>query len=310
MFKIKNSNGFTLVELLVTLFIIVLVLGASYITYINLLKGFKGESKEVESQIEKVVGLELLRLDLEHAGLGIGVDQPDLPIQWDGSTLTILSTLNNSSKKTFGWLMVNCNSGLWPTNYLDTREVTSNTNIVFLDASSRNFVANSTSLSCPGSDIYLGFPVQNSVANGTANGCSTQWCNIITYSLSSSQNISTCNPNTRNLVRKTGSAALNNGTGTPILNCVADFQVRFDLDTDGDNIVDSTNSNTIPMTPDQLRAQIKRVNVYILVQEGKYDPKFNFSGSTSIDGISLNLPSNSQHYRWKVIKISVKPMDL
>ncbi len=310
MLKTKNSKGFTLVELLVTLFIIVLVLGASYITYINLLKGFKGETKEVESQIEKVVGLELLRLDIEHAGLGIGTDQADLPIQWDSSTLTILSTLNNSNKATFGWLMVNCSFGSWPADYIDTRENTSNTNIVFLDASTRYFVSNVTSLSCPGSGIYLGFPVQNSVANGNANGCSTQWCNIITYSLSSTQNISTCNSNTKNLVRKTGSAALNNGTGDTVLTCVADFQVRFDLDTDGDNIVDSLNTSTLPNTPDQLRAQVKRVNVYILVQEGKYDPKFNFTGSTSIDGITLNKPSNYQHYRWKVIKISVKPMDL
>ncbi len=309
MFALKNK-GFTLVELSVTLFIIVLVLGASYVTYINLLKGFKGESKQLETQIEKVIGLELLRLDIEHAGLGIGIDQPDLPLQWDGSTLTIRSTLNNSSKATYGWIMVNCSSGSWPSTYLDNREIKTNSNIVFLNATSKEFIANLNSLSCPGSEIYLGFPVQNSVANGSANGCSTQWCNIITYSLSSNQTVPTCNPNTKNLVRKTGSAALNNRTGTPILTCVADFQVRFDLDTDGDNIVDSQNVSTLPTTPDQLRNQVKRVNVYILMQEGKKDPNYNFSGSTSIDGLTLNLPSNYQNYRWKVIKISVKPMDL
>ncbi len=306
----KRKEGFTLVELLVTLFIIVLVLGASYITYINLLKGFKSESKEIESQIEKVIGLEIIRLDLEHAGLGIGIDQPDLPVEWDGSTLTIRSTLNNTSKKTYGWIMVDCSSGSWPTDYLDNRDNKTNSNIVFLNASSKYFVSNMTSLTCPGSEIYLGFPVQDSVANGTGNGCSTQWCNIIAYSLSSSQNISTCNKNTKNLLRRTGSNALNNINGNPILTCVADFQVRFDLDTDGDNIVDVQNTNTLPTTPDQLRAQLKRVIVYILMQEGKYDPKFNFSGNTVIDGITLNLPSNYQHYRWKVIKISVKPMDL
>jgi type IV pilus assembly protein PilW len=307
--KIKDKKGFTLVELLVTFFIIVLVLGASYITYINLLKSFKGESKQVESQIEKVIGLELLRLDLEHAGLGIGVDQPDLPIQWDGSVLTILSTLNNSNKSTYGWILVNCSTGSWPSDFVDNRE-TSNTNLVFLNASTREFVANLSSLTCPGSGVYLGFPVQNSVASGSANACSSQWCNIITYSLSSNQNISTCNPNTKNLVRKTGSGALNNGTGTPILSCVADFQVRFDLDTNGDNIADTLNTDTLPNTPNQLREQLKRINVYILMQEGKYDSKFNFTGNTTIDGITLNLPADYIHYRWKVIKISVKPMDL
>ncbi len=306
----KNNRGFTLVELLVTMFIIVLVLGASYITYINLLKGFKGESKEVESQIEKLVGLELIRLDLEHAGLGIGVDQIDLPIEWDGTTLTIRSTINNANKKTFGWLMVDCSSGSWPTDFLDTRGDTSNTNIVFLDASSKFFVANSTSLACPDSGVYLGFPVQNSVASGSGNGCSTQWCNIITYSLSSTQSIQSCNPNTFNLLRRTGGNAINNTGGTPVLTCVADFQVRFDLDTNGDNIVDSENTSTLPTTPDLLRSQLKRINLYLLVQEGKKDMKFNFTGSTSIDGITLNLPEDFQHYRWKVIKISVKPMDL
>jgi type IV pilus assembly protein PilW len=149
--KIKDKKGFTLVELLVTFFIIVLVLGASYITYINLLKSFKGESKQVESQIEKVIGLELLRLDLEHAGLGIGVDQPDLPIQWDGSVLTILSTLNNSNKSTYGWILVNCSTGSWPSDFVDNRE-TSNTNLVFLNASTSvkpflSFIFNKTILS-------------------------------------------------------------------------------------------------------------------------------------------------------------------
>ena len=294
--------------------------GASYITYINLLKGFKSGSKEIESQIEKVVGLELLRLDLEHAGFGIGVDQTDLPLEWDETDkkLTIRSTLNNSNQQTFGWLMVNCSSGSWPEDYVDSRENTSNTNIVFLDVYSKNFVANMDFLTCPGSGIYLGFPVQDSVADGTGNGCFTQWCNIITYSLSSSQNISTCNPNTQNLVRKTGSSALNDGTGTPILNCVADFQVRFDLDTDGDNVVDSTNSDSIPTTATDLRAQVRRVNVYILVQEGEKNSDFEYQNAQDcetgkcvyIDEVELKLPEDYIHYKWKVIKLSVKPMNL
>ena len=159
------------------------------------------------------------------------------------------------------------------------------TKVVWLDAKNDNkWVSNGTAGAgtCPVNNaILLGFPYDDNVTNG----CSTQFCNVITYTMSNSQDIPTCNPNTRKLLRKVG-----NSNGNPILNCVADFDAKIKFD-------NSTNPKPI------------LVNVYIVVQVGQKDRNYKFDNSSlSKDGINFSLPSDYQHYRWKVIKLSVKPM--
>jgi len=52
----------------------------------------------------------------------------------------------------------------------------------------------------------------------------------------------------------------------------------------------------------------------ILVQEGKLDRSYTFTGDVSIDNVdfseTLHRFPDWQHYRWKVIKISVKPTNI
>lgn len=68
---IKRQDGFTLVELLVTMVVFVLVMGAATGIFSGLLTQFKQQSKIAETSIEGVIGLEMLRQDLEHAGYGL-----------------------------------------------------------------------------------------------------------------------------------------------------------------------------------------------------------------------------------------------
>jgi type IV pilus assembly protein PilW len=313
----KDNKGLTLVELLVTLFILGIVLAAAYFTYIHLLKGFKQESEEVSTQIESLVGLEILRLDLEHIGYGIASNETSPIVQWDenNKTLVLRSTLNNTNTSTRGYLILQCQDGSY-TVKLDSREDKTNNNVSILKISDKSFVASGdfTGMSCSGNDLYIALPISN-----TSNSCSVGYCTQITYKLSSSNLIDRCNVNTYNLIRKVGTG---NTGGEPVLNCVSDWTVKFDVDTDGNSKIDATeeNQDTLPAANSDIRTKLKRINVYLLVQEGRYDPDFTFTNTVSCASgggkcvskysIELKLPAGYEHYRWKFLKISVKPMDL
>jgi prepilin-type N-terminal cleavage/methylation domain-containing protein len=77
----RQDRGFTLVELLVSMVMFVLVIVAATQVFTALLTQFKQQSKIEESQIEGLIGLELLRHDIEHAGYG-------LPWRLGGATYT------------------------------------------------------------------------------------------------------------------------------------------------------------------------------------------------------------------------------
>jgi prepilin-type N-terminal cleavage/methylation domain-containing protein len=68
---IKKQAGFTMVELLITMVVFVFVMAAGSQIFSGLLTQFKQQSKISETNIEGVVGLEMLRQDLEHVGYGL-----------------------------------------------------------------------------------------------------------------------------------------------------------------------------------------------------------------------------------------------
>jgi len=335
-----NKRGFTLVELIVTLFIITVVMGAVYFTYIKLLKGFKNESSKIETQIEKLVGIELIRLDLEHIGYGIAKDETSLIINWDlnNKTLTLRSTINNTRQETLGWFYIDC-TGLagCNVNISSLPEKGQSYYVYYIDAIDKMSRGKGTvnvdqygafsfgGTPTGGSGKYIGFPITEKVYDNTANGCNVGYCNIVQYALSNINLPNYCNVNTYNLLRRVGTEAINGNGGNPLFNCVADYTVTFDLDTDGNGGVDqygyslpAVDKNGDGIDNDEIRTQLKRINFYILIQEGIRNPKHNFSNvrscgaNTCINGIDVDLvlPDNYQPYSWKVLKISVKPMDL
>ncbi len=332
---LTSNRGLSLVELIITMFIVLLVLGGAYLTYTNLLKGFKRESISIETEMEKLVGSELIRLDLEHAGYGVGRDESRPPVEWYSSIpkLIIRSTLNNTNQKTFGWLLIKCESAgnlLKDSVVIDKRYDKNNKYIIILDAkkkviSTSSFLKLDDTITCPKKGIFAAFPIDMNVINHSGSGCINQYCHLIEYRLSSSNNLGDCNPGTRNLLRN----------NKPVIDCVSDFKIRYGIDTDGDGLIDKydtqsfydTNSDGIldkfssftdlngngSVDTRDLRKSLKLITVYLLMQEGKYDPEYTFNNSTGyieVDGIKLNLPANYQHYRWKVLKITVKPMNL
>lgn len=67
----KNIKGFTLVELIVVMGIFLVILMISASAFENVLKVTTGLSKSTQSQMEGIVGLEILRKDLNAAGYGL-----------------------------------------------------------------------------------------------------------------------------------------------------------------------------------------------------------------------------------------------
>jgi prepilin-type N-terminal cleavage/methylation domain-containing protein len=67
----KRQAGFTMVELMVTMVVFVITIAAASQIFTRLLTQFKQQSKIAETNIEGIVGLEILRQDIAHAGLGL-----------------------------------------------------------------------------------------------------------------------------------------------------------------------------------------------------------------------------------------------
>jgi len=67
----KREKGFSFIELLVVVVIMGFVMAAGSDMFVSLLRGYKQQSKVAETNIEGIIGLELLRRDIESAGYGL-----------------------------------------------------------------------------------------------------------------------------------------------------------------------------------------------------------------------------------------------
>jgi type II secretory pathway pseudopilin PulG len=67
----RKSEGFTLVELMITMVMFTFVIIAATEIFTTMVGQFKQQSKIAETQIEGLIGLDLLRRDIEHAGYGL-----------------------------------------------------------------------------------------------------------------------------------------------------------------------------------------------------------------------------------------------
>ena len=92
----RKQDGFSLVELLVTLVIFTFVIAAATRMFIPLVNQFKQQSSISETNIEGIVGLELLRTDLDHAGFGLPWYFPDDTINYSEATVAPANGITNN----------------------------------------------------------------------------------------------------------------------------------------------------------------------------------------------------------------------
>ena len=231
------------------------------------------------------------------------------------------ANVDNEVAKKWGYAYYNPDSSQWNVESLSTEEFIGGDRYIALTIDDRKLTPDSTSnnwyfntllpnLGSETGKVYLAFGIDDSDPRMPFN-------RVDYYLKRPGSNFpDKCNPDTFELYR----AEINQGDGKrneqPILDCVADFQLAFGLDTNGDGIIDSWGNN-LPSSAEAIRTQVKQVAVYIIYQEGQKEDHPVFSQS-SIDIYdpggnlikSVNLPNNYQFYRWKVLQMRVNPFNL
>ena len=67
----NRQRGMTMVELMVSLAVVLLIIGAATTAYLKLLRTYRTQGRLAESYMANLTGLEMLRYDIEMAGFGL-----------------------------------------------------------------------------------------------------------------------------------------------------------------------------------------------------------------------------------------------
>ena len=312
----RRESGFSLLELMIALVIVGFVLAAASTFFIGVVKQYKVQSKITESNVEGVIGLELLRKDLESLGYGLpwnnlpsynealsgvlndGGAAPRAVVSVDNSTLGI----NNGSdylviKSTRVW-MDNA-AGKWTTlragpvtRHWGSQEedlvdgdfvivlspggLTTPQRVLLTPAGGTNF--NNLSAYDPND------PFQTNIVYGIGSQATRFPFNRADYYIADNSVYPTprhCAPITGVLVKRVvrhSDGALDNAL--PLLDCVADLQVVFGLDNNADGEVDGWDLDMGGMTADQIRTRLVEVHVNILAQQGQRDDSYRYPNPT------------------------------
>jgi len=369
---IRNKAGFSLVELLITMLMSGLVIAAASSAFIGLLGHSRTQSKIVESN-ENMIGLDIMRRDMESAGYGLTWDNPT-PISYsesatnpfslndapngapraianqdnvttysspndifNGSDYLVIKAVNVARNDTCErwsyirsgnvvnqWNSANANENFKSTDrviVLDpknkgTRPLILSSTGAFFTTYNAGALADSTFAPGDPNDTYLVYGVSGSTDP-------VRPFNRADYYIARPATIpSRCAPNTGVLYKATLNA---DGTlnPQPIVDCVADMQVIFGLDNDGNGAFQSgigtpadgyTSTLSGLSSAQQIRTRVKEVTVYILTHEGGRDLNYtHFTNTITVGafglGRTVSLGSNL-NYRWKVYQIPVKPFNL
>lgn len=144
-----------------------------------------------------------------------------------------------------------------------------------------------------------------------------------------------CNPGTGVLykaviINEMGTS--NNGGGQtlyPLIDCVGDMQVVFDMQDPTDANKTITQDNLTGLNAEAIRTRLKTIRVYLLVQEGGKDMKYTYPVTDTNNVISVSDERNSSlgrtfsqadmvsyfgadwnKYRWKVYSVVGQPYNL
>ena len=311
----RRESGFSLLELMIALAIVSVVLAAASTFFIGVVKQYKIQTKITESNVEGILGLELLRQDLE--SLGYGLPWNDLPsyseassgvlnddgaaprsvVSVDASTLGINNGSDYLVIKSTRVGMDNA-AGKWTTLRAGavTRDwgsaeenLASGDRVIVL--SPGGSTADQRVLRTPVGGADFGNltsydpddAFQTNIVYGIGSMAATRFpFNRADYYIADSSVYPTpgrCAPITGTLVKrvvKHSDGAL--GDPLPLLDCVADFQVIFGLDNNADHVVDSWSTNvSVPLlSAADLRSQLVEVRIHILAQSGQRDDSYSY----------------------------------
>ncbi len=364
----KREAGFSLIELMVAMAIFVLAIAAASKIFTGMLTQFKQQSKIAETYVEGVVGLEILRKDLVHAGYGLpwaipaGVNYaeavnaapcgagPADPFNFNDSATNppraVLSGNNNCTNNS-DYLVIkavnvarnNASDRSTNVNSLNqvrewvpaTENLSGGDRVIVLLPYTRG--ANTRSLIDSGGAFFTTYnagtnpdsltaaafapadPTDANLVYGVAPSTTANLrmpFNRADYYISTANVPQRCAPGTG--VLEKGTVNHNGGglTNLPLLDCVADFQIIYRLDTNFDRVIDSNSENITGLTPLLIRDQVKEVRVYVLAHEGQIDRTYTYPNANVTVGefglgsnFNLAAIANWQNHRWQVYRIIV-----
>lgn len=340
----RRESGFSLLELMIALVIVAGVLAAASTFFIGVVRQYKVQTKITESNVEGILGLELLRQDVESLGFG-------LPWDLNGFTYNEPNPLGVSSEPPRA--VGSVNGGTANSDYLVVRsarvgmagaagkwttlragpvtrpwgsaeeDLVSGDRVVVLSPGG-SATDQRVLLTPVGGADFVNLAAydpsdafQTNIVYGIDNAALKRPFNRADYYIADNSVVPTprhCASNTGVLV-KAVMAHDDPGTRTvlPLLDCVADLQVVYGLDTDADRVVNVW-TDTLTLSAADLRTQLVELNVHILAQVGQRDDSYTYpydNVSVGSEGFTRSVPVSAyKHYRWKVYHIGVTPKNL
>lgn len=397
---LRSNRGFTLVEMIIVMLIFVIVIGITGDAFNRIVSKALSLTKTAESNISGIVGLELMRVDLEATGYGLpwsfsqtiaydeAADAPGIALNDDGRTYAsdatqdnvprpIMSTNNvvsadqavvfnssdvlavrgqsvatNAASKRWTYI----ESAVLPNvNPAPVRYTWSGDNLVAAD---RVILINPIANLKPANQLVVNSstgswtaPFNNYTTIGKPpvyNDAEKKSDAYIIYGVNGVTDLRMPFNRADFYVRRPASSEqgwvrlpqrCNTSTGVlfkgivghtsgvydelPLLECVLDMQVVYELRTAGTTM--QTDSNDIStLTPKEVREQVKAVKVYILTHDGGRDNNYTYpnatigvgpgDGITSGTGRTYDFAANGvadwQNYRWRVYQIVARPRNL
>lgn len=386
--KAPDSRGYTLVEILVVMVIFIIVVGITGNAFNLIAKQAAQQARTAESNIEGVVGLEMMRKDITSAGFGlpwefqnaINYQEADagetlasvyndapsgVPRAVSGGNdltpgnqnqllegsdyLVIRSTPVGATQAAQRWSYMNYTGATkppspmtpksWTLENLAADDLVIVVTMNFTPPVSKVLIMDNNTFYAkyPGpSDLYLAkFEPQVSKTTHyvygvyrpndgdvTSLGMPFNRADYYVRKPADDESVklpARCAPNTGILFKalvsqKDGTLS---GGELPLLDCVADMQVVYNLYSDSTGA--NTDTDVLALNAGDIRDQLKAIKVYILTHDGIRDPGFTYSNryiavGPSADGINTvlgrqfdleTLGDGWQNYRWKVYRMVV-----
>jgi prepilin-type N-terminal cleavage/methylation domain-containing protein len=391
-----SNRGFTLVELIVVMAMFVIVIAVAGDTFSRIMRFSSQQSKTAESNIEGVVGLEMMRKDLASAGFGLpwsfqktisykevnpgagakealaaayngtpdtetqtGVPSPvsggnnvtpgDVHKLIEGSDYLVLrATSLGTSAAAQRWSFLNYTSQAKPTSLAPeawTRENLKETDWVAVirvglsGSFTKELVMDATDHFTTRYNNLAAYEPNESKVTHYIYGITDKDTGeprmpfnradyYVRVPASTDANMlpRRCAPNTgilfKALVKQADGTV--SSTEAPLLDCVADMQVVYTLDSLNNGVTTETDS-LAGLTARQVREQLRLIQVYVLTHEGGKDalytyPNPNIAVGPTVDGLTAvlgrtfeldkKIDTGWQQYRWKIYRVIVKPANL
>jgi hypothetical protein len=409
----NNNRGFTLLELIITMALVIVVIMITGSAFDSILKSSSKIVSSEESNIEGVVGLEMFRRDLQQMGFGLphafmvapkypeaavapanmlndgkggASGSPDglVPravasldsINGDANILTgtdylaIKATTVGRSKASQKWTFLTyttSSDGKIPNQWSNSSEnFATNDYAILLDRTFSTLGQVTNTLIYPTADptIYWACSPTGTMNDAAFNPTNSRQvfyvygvvtgddCSVglkmpfnradyfVSRPSASASIPTTCAPGTGILYK----ANVNHANGQlayyPLLDCVADMQVVFGWDLNGNGVIDESTaydsnaanigvSSSIGTTSaaiqaimnnaEEIRNKLKYIKVYIMAQEGRKDTNYTNTAKIVVGDlesltkgydVAALTTKGWLNYRWKTYRILVRPKNL